>query len=271
MKPDRPKSDTLDRVNRQQAQLEEAKAKAQKEGGDGGMLSTTIASTNPPSNETPMVLIQAPHKWSMYEEMSTELHNAIHANNPELLEKLLEKSVEDIDKRDYYGFTPLHLSVYPSKKGAEFGVREPKRIECCSLLIAYGANLELKEQFGATPLILACLSHYPAREACEMLLGAKASVLSTDMYGQTAVHAAAAQNRFGQLQVLMTHANSKEDAIVAKTIKDNEGMTPLDRAHAEMELDSEGVMKLNPYMMQVAALLSPDTGNKAPNGKAVKK
>lgn len=103
-----------------------------------------------------------------------------------------------------------------------------------------------------------------------MLLHAKASVLTQDKYGQTPVHAAAAQNRFGQLKVLMTHENSKEDAIVAKGIKDCEGMTPLERAHAEMELDSEGVMKLSPYMMNVVALLSPTSPNKAPTGGAKK-
>ena len=38
----------------------------------------------------------------------------------------------------------------------------------------------------------------------------------------------------------------------------------------QMELDTEGVMKLSPYMMNVVALLSPTSPNKAPTGGAKK-
>ena len=46
-----------------------------------------------------------------------------------------------------------------------------------------------------------------------MLLHAKASVLTQDKYGQTPVHAAAAQNRFGQLKVRWPEAEHRAPSL----------------------------------------------------------
>ena len=92
--------------------------------------------------------------------LSTPLHKAIYVRRPELVQFLLENGA-DIDSRDGEGSTMLH---------ALYGVFENIRCECndearakaevgardiLELLLNHGANVNLQDNDGATPLLLA--------------------------------------------------------------------------------------------------------------------
>ena len=93
------------------------------------------------------------------ESSKTDLHRAVDQNAPDELAALLEKGELDIDHQSYDGTTALMTSVQNGNYGAKFGMKEPLRIRCCELLLAKGANMNLRGPFGHTALHLAAMSH----------------------------------------------------------------------------------------------------------------
>lgn len=108
-------------------------------------------------------------------------------------------------------------------------VRENKE-ECCKLLIDRRANVEATTKEKDTPLMIAVIDGYEG--ICKILLE-KANVHAKDEDGYHAIHLAAFYNRISIAKLLIAKG-ARLDA------KDTEGMTPRDIAkeqkHPEMEI-----------------------------------
>ena len=64
----------------------------------------------------------------------------------------------DLDARDAYGRTPLHVATFARKReaiGIVLGDGGKRHQETLRALIAAGANLQLADRQGRTPLVLA--------------------------------------------------------------------------------------------------------------------
>ena len=73
--------------------------------------------------------------------------------------------VNEVDTKDYHGWTPLHNAVKGDHK------------EICKLLIAKGADVNVKDKNGMTPLHKAALIGNSA--ICEMLIAEMKNIDST--------------------------------------------------------------------------------------------
>jgi ankyrin repeat protein len=196
-----------------------------------GVIGTPDPSYTDDNTREAVQTIRITHKnpyVPLCESWKTDLQRAVDDSDPDRLEQVLAtpEGRSAIDKGGPDGETALHEAVKCSFRGPKFGQREPDRIKCCELLLQAGASPNSRGAFGQTPLTLAAISHYPAVEATEMLVNAKADLLMVDDFGCTALHMAAIGAHLLQLKVLLTHP----DVEAAKNIRDKEGKTPLDRA-----------------------------------------
>ena len=104
------------------------------------------------------------------------------------------------------------------------------------LLLAHGANLELPNSAGITPLLAAAgigsndidtRGHFKtskdATEAIQLLLTAGANINASDSLGRTALHGAAFWGWDDAVKVLVAHGGNVG-------AKDHKGMTPIDSA-----------------------------------------
>lgn len=70
-----------------------------------------------------------------------ELHNAIRNSNMDMLKYFLKTSVNSINEKDDFGYTPIHLAVRKND------------IEVVKLILEYKPQLDTQDKFGDTPLI----------------------------------------------------------------------------------------------------------------------
>ena len=124
------------------------------------------------------------------ESWKGEVQLAVDASDPDrLIEALRTATKEEINKQcPVYGTTALHMSVTSTLGHARFGRREPARAACCKALIDAGADLNIREQFGSTPLSLAAQSNAPQDIPIRMLIEARADLLVTDSAPQRSAH-----------------------------------------------------------------------------------
>ncbi len=107
---------------------------------------------------------------------------AVDASDPDRLAEALRTATKaEIDEQcPVYGQTALHTSVTSSHRAANSGRREPAREACCKALIDAGADLNVRELFGQTPLALAAISNAPQDVTITMLVEARADLLTVD-------------------------------------------------------------------------------------------
>nr|XP_006006326.1 PREDICTED: ankyrin repeat domain-containing protein 10-like [Latimeria chalumnae] len=112
------------------------------------------------------------YKW-------TDIHYEASRGNIEKLQILLRTSDKElIDRKDYYGKTPLYWAAYKGQRSSmELLLRAGADVnsqckhggsplhaavglfpECALLLIQYGANVNLSDNWGVTPMYLAACS-----------------------------------------------------------------------------------------------------------------
>jgi len=90
-------------------------------------------------------------------EEFTPLHHAVQHGVPELVEYVLEHKI-DIDAKDAYGWTPLHYAsgdwFWMDYYSGSLLVEEDLiiRTEIASILLANGADVNIKDNKGKTPL-----------------------------------------------------------------------------------------------------------------------
>jgi ankyrin repeat protein len=113
-----------------------------------------------------------------------------------------------INQPDKYGFCPLH------------NVMTEEQFDTVAYLIANGADVNIQNDVGITPLHLAA---YP--ENAKLLLDAGAVIDIQDNNGNTPLHILAAEGResYEVLEFLIQHRANK-------TLKNKEGKTALDIA-----------------------------------------
>ncbi len=104
--------------------------------------------------------------------ISEPLHNAVRTNNKELVNSLIKEDKELLNKKDRFGYTPLHLA-------SRFN-----HIEIAKLLIDNGAEVNTQDKYGDTPLIDSTNNNFTS--ISKLLVCNKADVLVEDKYGKKA-------------------------------------------------------------------------------------
>jgi ankyrin repeat protein len=118
------------------------------------------------------------------------------------------KSDDDINRRDIGGRTALHMAVYI---GAHSSIIDS--------LIARGADVNLKDSIGNTPLHYASIQEYSDCYAVEALLKAGVDSNAANFLGWTPLHIAAWEGRAALVSQLIDHG-----ADISKMVR---GQTPL--------------------------------------------
>ena len=127
--------------------------------------------------------------------------NAVVSGDVQTVRRLIDQGGIDVNARDKYdeGRTPIFYAKKPC---------------IMQMLIVNGAHVNLNDDNEWTPL------HYVAvREGrrdndvalcCELLLSNNANILATTHHGNTPLHVATYNSRFGQVARLLTHQRSRQ-------------------------------------------------------------
>lgn len=138
----------------------------------------------------------------------TPLHRAVEGagfNVPKVVSMLIEVAGVDVDARDQDGYTAAHVACT---------MRDADALTC---LVAAGANLELANNIGNTPLLIFQFS--TTVRIVTTLLAGGANVLARNTSGSTACHLACQMSHVSLPALLAFGANLDEPA-------DNNGATP---------------------------------------------
>jgi Ankyrin repeats (3 copies)/Ankyrin repeats (many copies) len=122
------------------------------------------------------------------------LHAAAHSGNLEVVRKLIEYDPANVNPRDEYRSTPLHLS----SDGHYFKAGSVVR-----LLLEHGADIDLQDKDGWTPLYTALING--ALEIVPLLLEYGADVEARDNDGKTALQVAAEKGYDEIVELLREH------------------------------------------------------------------
>ena len=156
----------------------------------------------------------------------SELHNAVENGDEVYLAEML--SYGDLRKRvnelDSAGHAPLHLCCMSQTRDPErYGMKEAGKIECVKMLIAAGADVNIRGPGANTPMHIAANAHYPQVEIIEMLIEAGADIKAVDEFGDTPIHRTVVQHRDGAhpsvILVLMKHADFNEAKLLVNRNK----------------------------------------------------
>ena len=108
------------------------------------------------------------------------IHKAAHKGDLKKVKKIIDRHPNKINDQDVLDFTPLHLA---SGTG---------HIEMVEFLLNHGADIELENFIGDTPLLLAArYARYGKYETIKTLLEHGAKVNHKDENGRSALHDAA--------------------------------------------------------------------------------
>jgi hypothetical protein len=146
-------------------------------------------------------------------------------------------------QNSYGGHTPLHIAASRDqtdivelliRAGANPNVKDQEGLtplhlaagnhsstNLASTLISEGANVNAKNKYGYTPLHIVAFS--PLKDLAELLIGAGANIHAQDKDGKTPLHFAASYRR-NDTAALLIHAGANIHA------QDKDGKTPLDIA-----------------------------------------
>jgi ankyrin repeat protein len=101
------------------------------------------------------------------------IHFAAAENKLDTLEKILEQDKTEINAKDNYYCTALHIAC-------SYG-----HTETVNLLLNHCANIEVTDHFGTTPLMVASAQGYA--EIVQLLLKCGANPHKKDRYGEDAI------------------------------------------------------------------------------------
>ena len=153
-----------------------------------------------PKAETPQSRLIVPH------DVSTRFFDAVHGGDADRVTALLESNSDLVfSAYEYGGGTPLFEAV------------AHKRKVVAELLLAHGAEVNAKDNFGNTPLHCATI---PETGVMQLLLAHGADVNAKDNNGRAPLHSAAYHNHQGMPELLLANK-------AAVNAKDNHGTTPL--------------------------------------------
>ncbi|KAM6534160.1 hypothetical protein FALCPG4_007096 [Fusarium falciforme] len=127
--------------------------------------------------------------------------------------RVVEELKANIDAQDHYGWTPLHIAVLA---GGENFVRAFDR---------FRPDMEIKDAWGRTPLILACRKR--DREVIEDLVANGAKVDAVDWEGRTALHHMAISGASTALVYILIQRMNMMSLRYLVDLADETGATPL--------------------------------------------
>lgn len=125
------------------------------------------------------------------------LNQAIMSNDVSTVKQTLQLRF-DINEKSEQGLYPIHVA---SKKDVKDEILE--------LLLKAGANPNLQNGLGQTPLHLALLEN--STHKVDLLLKAQANPSIADRRGNTALHLAAENNTSGEIKILLASSQVKID------------------------------------------------------------
>jgi ankyrin repeat protein len=160
------------------------------------------------------------------EAKTSELHDAVKADDLQRVQALLEAGAQDLNKVDVFLGTPLHFAASRGsleitrlliEAGADVNAEGAavqrkghplhaaalvNRVAVGALLIERGAEVDALNSVGETALIVASLSGHP--EMVELLISAGADVLAEDPhFHYPALHAAASRGQLNVVKLLL--------------------------------------------------------------------
>lgn len=177
---------------------------------------------------------------------TSPLHTAV-SNSKKSTTKLLLQNQADIEQKDFFGQTALHIAAIEDQ------------LDCLKVLLEFKPNIDSLTKEHATPLHLA--AQYGSKGALETLLKNNAKVTSEDSHKKIVLHYAAMNHKSNVSQIITllikdyrANPNAQDDEgntplhiavqnnnVVAikslisnkadKNIKNNLGLTALDKAH----------------------------------------
>jgi ankyrin repeat protein len=187
---------------------------------------------NAPTNAT---ILMAPRSFS------SEIHDAVRNRDLEMVKAILKNNPDLVSSKDD-GMTPLHwvcraeiqhqvITYSMNMNSSATGTAEQNNaatgttrfassnvFAIAKVLIANGAEINVKDNFGETPLLLAAYSGYI--DVVQLLLDNKAEINSKANDGAIPLHLAAAKGHKDVVELLL--ANKAE-----VNAKDNDGWTTL--------------------------------------------
>lgn len=161
--------------------------------------------------------------------LNKDLHYAVRVNNIILARELVEKV--DINKKDEYGYTPLHLA-------AKFN-----HIDIAKILISKGAEVQTQDKYFDTPLIDSTREGYSFMSELLICNGAKVNV--KDEKGTTAYAYAIKANDLRTAK-LISSRNIQEKCI-GKVITPNKPSNT--QFYNQISIDKYEVLKDNTPMI----------------------
>jgi ankyrin repeat protein len=142
------------------------------------------------------------------------LHDAAARGDLDAIRALLDHGADVNGRNSFSGGTPLHAAIAPKLRP---GLLKPT----VELLLARGANLEVKDNYGRTPLYAA--AEDSTVEAVELLLSRGANVNARNRAQQTPLHAVVAKPWHDKREIVALLLTKHPD-VNAKNVV---GYTPL--------------------------------------------
>jgi uncharacterized protein len=168
------------------------------------------------------------------EQMATQypIHYAAQFGHKEILILLLEYGASDIDATNGSSETPLHLSMKARYESFN-------KDGMTKLLLDLGADPEIRDHWGRTPLALAAITG--DEEVVQKLLASHVRLETRDSRGRTALFSAALRGQDRMVQILAMNGAevdaTDEEGVsalfaVAAAVKDEDQMSVVSRARS---------------------------------------
>ncbi|GMU19397.1 MAG: hypothetical protein AMXMBFR12_05890 [Candidatus Babeliales bacterium] len=157
----------------------------------------------------------------------TPLFLAITDNNPELVRLFAEFVKADINKQyGAEGFTPLAIAAYEG------------RVQLIPILLRFGARIDTRDNQRNTPLMLAArvADQNDSVAVSKALLNAGIDINAQNNAGETALARAVQRKNYPLIEFLSTQGADK-------TLKNNQGKTPLDLAQANNDQEAINLLE----------------------------
>jgi ankyrin repeat protein len=160
------------------------------------------------------ILVSSSYSYAQY-----EIFVAANRGDVKAIEALLRKNPDLATSKSRGGFTPLHMAAINGHTTPLIKAVQGNHLDLVILFLRMGADVNLQDDNGANPLLIAEMKEYSDISA---LLIPVSNVSITTSGGATALHLAASRSASDVESLLSKGADIN--------VKDNRGWTPLHSA-----------------------------------------